>query len=1247
MSFKLFISFLLALISAQMVAYNVTFRLQMNGVNGFTTPEVNGTFNGWCGACNPMNDANGDGIWEAVIALPAGYFEYKFSADNWSQQENLTVGSSCTATTGAYTNRTLNVSSNVVLPVVCWGSCSSCTISTVNFQVNMAAVPNFTTPYVSGTFNNWCGNCNPMSDPDGDYVYSASIPLLNGYYEYKFSYDNWAGAENLVVGSPCTVTNYGFTNRFVQVAQAQTLPIVCWSSCDGPSGSASIPTIQIQLTSGSNPGCVNSELVFSATTSNVTSTPVYQWKIDGVAVGSNAPSLTLMDINNGQVVSCELIGAAGCAVSGSVYSNEIVVSRITSQTPSVAISAGSNSPFCAGQQVTFTAISTNGGNSPSYQWMINGVNVGANSATYSSASLQQGDVVSCKLTSNAICQSSDWNMIWNDEFNGAALDASKWQPETGATGWGNNELQNYTGSSNNVQFSNGELHIVARNDGPAGQQYSSARLITKNLFSLKYGRVKGRIRIPSGQGIWPAFWMLGANIDQTPWPGCGEIDIMEHINNENKIYGTAHWNNGGLNSNSGNLVTSVSGYHEYAVEWDSLSIRFFMDGALYHQHSVSQSNGSSDEFTKPFFLLLNVAVGGNWPGYPNSTTIFPAVMDVDFVRVWQRNVSPSNVPVLSNVISVSTVQPVIWYQDSDADGYGNSAVSLSACLQPSGYVSASGDCNDQSGSIYPGAIESCNNSVDDNCNGQINEGCCTGAPAAPTSISGPYGVCRSTSGNVFTTPAVSGATSYLWTLPTGATGYSTTNSIVVSVSATYTTGNMSVRAVGPCGTSLAYSKSLVAITAVPAIPTTISGPSVNVCAGTTQTYSCTSVTSASSYQWTAPANATIVSGQGTQTVSIAFDANFSANGSVSVKAQNCFGLSGSRSLLVYRVPAMPGAISGSVNNICPGSTQTYSVVAVAGATSYVWTAPVNASIASGQGTNSITLLFNSAFVSGSVSVVAASSCGQSVSRTLALSKNPPLPAVITGQSTNLCGGGQFAYSTSAVSGATSYNWTVPSGCSIAVNNGVSISLNIPSTFLSGTLSVRANNSCGGSSVRSLSLTRLPATPASITGPSSSCPNQTGLVFSTPAVTGVTQLWTTPAGVVIVSGQGTTSINCNWGSVVGSVSVKNVNTCGQSAAATKSVALATCMSVMDETDINPNFSSLEMVVFPNPACGPFTISASASTQGVIVNALGQEVATFYLNAENHYAVMIHEIPTGLYFIKSVDSDLPPMRLIKVK
>jgi 1,4-alpha-glucan branching enzyme len=219
-------------------AVNVTFQVNMAQVTDvYTAPEVNGTFNGWCGGCAPMTDADGDNIWEITIALEPGSYEYKFAADTWNIQENLPAGSSCTITTGAFTNRTLVVTDGTTLPVVCWGSCSDCGQSTgpynVTFKVDMSEVTaTYTTPEVNGTFNNWCGGCAPMSDVDGDDVWELTISLPVGSYEYKFAYDAWAGQEELTPGSLCVVTLDGFTNRSLTVSETAVLDAVCWASCE-------------------------------------------------------------------------------------------------------------------------------------------------------------------------------------------------------------------------------------------------------------------------------------------------------------------------------------------------------------------------------------------------------------------------------------------------------------------------------------------------------------------------------------------------------------------------------------------------------------------------------------------------------------------------------------------------------------------------------------------------------------------------------------------------------------------------------------------------------------------------------------------------------------------------------------------------------------------------------------------------------------------------------------------------------
>ena len=237
-----------------------------------------------------------------------------------------------------------------------------------------------------------------------------------------------------------------------------------------------------------------------------------------------------------------------------------------------------------------------------------------------------------------------WNLVWSDEFTQAdnsAPDSSKWGYDIGGSGWGNNELQYYTSRTENARIEGGQLVIEARAEGYGGRNYTSARLLTKNKAAWTYGRIEARIKIPRGQGIWPAFWMLGSDIDAVGWPGCGEIDIMENIGAlPSNLYGTIHGPGySGVGGLSGSYILPgaalADDFHVYAIEREENRIRWFIDGQQYFTLTPNDlPAGTGWVFNTPQFLILNVAVGGNWPGNPDGSTVFPQRMTVDYVRVY-------------------------------------------------------------------------------------------------------------------------------------------------------------------------------------------------------------------------------------------------------------------------------------------------------------------------------------------------------------------------------------------------------------------------------------------------------------------------------------------------------------------------------------------------------------------------------------------------------------------------------------
>ena len=243
------------------------------------------------------------------------------------------------------------------------------------------------------------------------------------------------------------------------------------------------------------------------------------------------------------------------------------------------------------------------------------------------------------------CFAQCWNLVWADEFNGSTLDATKWTPQTGGGGWGNNELEYYTARPENIEVSNGSLKIIARAEAYNGSNYTSARLRSINKGDWTYGKFEARIKMPVSQGMWPAYWMMPTENYYGTHPRSGELDIMELVGIlPSRTYGAIHT----INSTTSSAFSSSAQYnlpsgtfgddfHIFSVEWKPDTIRWYVDNVLFSTKTSANFNGNPWRFDRDFHVLLNLAVGGNWPGAPDATTPFPATMEVDYVRTYQRS----------------------------------------------------------------------------------------------------------------------------------------------------------------------------------------------------------------------------------------------------------------------------------------------------------------------------------------------------------------------------------------------------------------------------------------------------------------------------------------------------------------------------------------------------------------------------------------------------------------------------------
>ncbi|HEX9510244.1 MAG TPA: family 16 glycosylhydrolase [Puia sp.] len=257
---------------------------------------------------------------------------------------------------------------------------------------------------------------------------------------------------------------------------------------------------------------------------------------------------------------------------------------------------------------------------------------------------QQSQTASTTATPRAVT----YQLVWSDEFNGTSVNTGNWNIDNGNPGV-NNEQEYY--QSANATVSGGNLVITARQQSVGGQPYTSAKLETAGKFSITYGRIEARIALPMVQGTWPAFWMLGNNINTVGWPTCGEIDIMEHVNTTNTILGTMHWNGGNGHVQYGSSTTTTPGnFHVYAVEWDASSIRWYVDNTLYVTGNIANNINNTGAFHLPFYLILNLAIGGDLPGQTIDNGSLPTNMLVDYVRVY--NMTTTTGPPIGQTITL-------------------------------------------------------------------------------------------------------------------------------------------------------------------------------------------------------------------------------------------------------------------------------------------------------------------------------------------------------------------------------------------------------------------------------------------------------------------------------------------------------------------------------------------------------------------------------------------------------------------
>jgi hypothetical protein len=711
-------------------SYTVTFKVNMQGQTGFTTPEVNGTFNGWCGNCNPMTDANADGVWETTLTLQAGTYEYKFAADAWTTQENLTPGSSCTMTTGANTNRTLNLTANTTLGIVCWGLCTNCPPPTypVTFKVDMANQTGFTTPEVNGTFNGWCGNCNPMTDANADGVWETTLNLPAGTYEYKFAADNWTTQESLTPGSSCTITTGANTNRTLTVGAPSTFDVTNdGSGAYAFSGAAvgSDPTLSLiegqtytfNINASGHPFWINT--VSSTGTENAYSSGVTNNGTDNgtitFVVPNNAPAalyynceyhagmagtINVTDITPAQVLSIVCWGSCSACVIG---------------TPGCTNATAAN----------YNAAATVDNGTCLYATNFN-VDMSCAGTAFTNVYITGPWCGWCGADTYNVLTDANADGIYNVTLN---LAAGNVEYKYMVDNWASQEnlvddMQNGATCAPITDYAN----------------YANRQIVVGTTTNDVYGRctacqvgIPGCIDVAAVNYNSIATYTDGSCLYATQF----NVDMNCAGTAFSNVYVTGPWC-GWCGAEAYNIMTDANADGIYTVSVNlaagNVEYKYMVDNFASQENLVDDmQNDASCAPVTDYFSYAN----RQSPTGQVKNDVYGRCSACPILGC--TNATACNYNASANQDNGTCTFATTWYLDADADGYYVS--STSNCTSPgAGYTATagtSGDCNDNNSTVNAGATESCSTAFDDNCNGQINEGCSTVAgdnPSNATSI---------------------------------------------------------------------------------------------------------------------------------------------------------------------------------------------------------------------------------------------------------------------------------------------------------------------------------------------------------------------------------------------------------------------------------------------------------------------------------------------------------------------------------